>query len=129
MIFDTQDAASQTAILEMIQSYEKQLDLLIVVDGNYRNMEARITHLERLADYYRSAIIQQSRTHKPPYVPCRIHLPYSVSADFPFTSLVESGDYGCESNQYGAVSVIASDGRLLGVKLDEFEVLEWRANQ
>lgn len=38
------------------------------------------------------------------------------------------GEYDCSCNQYGAVSVKASDGTMLGVRLEEFEPLEWVPN-
>lgn len=37
----------------------------------------------------------------------------------------ESGE--CECNQFGAVSVRAEDGHMLGIKPAEFEPVTWRA--
>jgi hypothetical protein len=54
-----------------------------------------------------------------------------VRADFPFFILSESRhvarlgeEYLCSVNKLGAVSVCFEDGELLGVKPDEFEVIE-----
>lgn len=80
---------------------------------------------EKALRYYRSA----SEGKRPDYVPSRIRLPRAVHGDFPFHGvLADAGEHACECNQWGAVSVLASDGRLLGVKPAEFEPLEWRKN-
>jgi hypothetical protein len=39
-----------------------------------------------------------------------------------------AGDYDCQSNEWGAISVQAKNGKMIGVKPVEFEVLEWRSN-
>lgn len=67
-------------------------------------------------------------------VPKRVAMRHSVKADFPF--LLKSGleekmvaysgqEYPCYVNSHGAVSLILPIGELLGVKPDEFEVIEW----
>ena len=69
-----------------------------------------------------------SEAPKPKQVASRVHVPRRVRADFPFRGRVEPGDYDCECNQYGAVSVRDDTGELLGLKPDEFEVLAWKTN-
>lgn len=65
----------------------------------------------------------------PPFVPSRVRLHARVHGDFQFAAIfANAGEYDCESNRYGAVSVLATDGKMLGVKPAEFEVLAWRDN-
>lgn len=57
-----------------------------------------------------------------------IRLPHDVYGDWPIghTTMAPAGVYSGEQlrvNQHGAVAVIASNGKLLGVKPHEFEVL------
>jgi hypothetical protein len=40
-----------------------------------------------------------------------------------------AGDHECESNKWGAISVKGSDGKMLGLRPAEFEVLTWRLNE
>lgn len=55
-----------------------------------------------------------------------------MSEDFPFRtanpSSVPPGIYAADCNQWGAVSVRASNGKMLGLKWPEFEPLEWEDN-
>lgn len=65
----------------------------------------------------------------PRVVPDEIAVPRRVCGDFPFQSVyVDSGTHKCNSNKYGAVSVVANNGSLLGLKPREFAVLSWKAN-
>lgn len=65
----------------------------------------------------------------PERVPSRVRIPRRVHGDFPFHStFVEPGEYPCESNRYGAVSVLATNGKPLGLRPGEFEALEWIQN-
>lgn len=76
--------------------------------------------------YYRAATEKTA----PPFVPARVRLPKAVTGDFPFTSTrAEAGEHDCESNQWGAVSVLATDGTMLGVRPAEFDVVGWRPNR
>lgn len=81
---------------------------------------------EKMAlNYYRAGLEQR----RPDYVPARIRLPATVRGDFPFNGTVaEDGEYDCQCNQWGAVSVLANDGTLLGIKPKEFEVIAWQNN-
>jgi hypothetical protein len=53
----------------------------------------------------------------------KIYLPRMVHGDWPFghNLIAEAGVHDAVANQHGAVSVVLRDGKLLGVKLDEFE--------
>lgn len=81
----------------------------------------------RALDYYRAGLEQRA----PKWVPCRVLLQGPVRGDYPIghTTLAEAGEHDCESNRYGAISVRATNGQMLGVKPAEFEPLEWRKNE
>jgi len=81
----------------------------------------------RALDYYRAGLEQRA----PKWVPCRVLLQGPVRGDYPIghTTLAEAGEHDCESNRYGAISVLATNGQRLGVKPAEFEPLEWRKNE
>ena len=80
---------------------------------------------EKALNYYRSAV----EKIKPEFVPSLVLLKARVTGDGPFVStLAEAGEHACQSNQWGAVSVLATNGKMLGVKPREFEVVEWRSN-
>ena len=80
---------------------------------------------DKALNYYRAAAMMES----PDYVPATVRISKTVCGDGPFRSMrVEPGDYICECNRYGAVSVRATDGRMLGLRLSEFEPLTWQTN-
>lgn len=84
-----------------------------------------MNNTEKALNYYRSAVEDK----RPDFVPSRIRLPLRVTGDdFNQWMVAEAGDYDCESNQWGAVSVKTRTGRMLGIKPSEFEPLEWRDN-
>ena len=61
----------------------------------------------------------------PERIPIRIRIQRAIRGDFPFwLTVVPPGDYPCDCNRYGAVSVEATNGQMLGLRPDEFEVLE-----
>ena len=83
------------------------------------------------AEYYRTAALQKEtvRARRPSYVPRRVRVLWKVRGDGPFAdTYVEAGEYDCTSNQYGAVRVKATNGKDLGLRLDEFEPIAWREN-
>ena len=85
-----------------------------------------MTELEKALNYYQSGL----ENKRPDFVPARIRLPARVRGDFPFQATVAiAGDHVCKCNQYGAVSVVATNGTILGIKPKEFEVLEWKKNE
>lgn len=107
------------------------LELFIMCFIQYKkDMKSTIMPLE----YYKAGAMQNSGgSQKPKFVPKIIDLPKAVRADFsPFDderAIAKAGRYEAHVNPYGAVSVVASNGKLLGVKLNEFEVVEWRQNR
>lgn len=66
----------------------------------------------------------------PKLIPFKIKLSKSIHGDWPIghDTVAKEGEYYCFCNQYGAVSVTAQNGRKLGLKPGEFEVLEWTEN-
>lgn len=82
--------------------------------------------LEKALNYYRSALAHK----RPDFVPSRVRLPAPVMGDGIFRStFADIGEHDCQSNQWGAISVIATNGQSLGIKPAEFEVIQWRENQ
>lgn len=79
----------------------------------------------RALDYYRAAF----RRERPAYVPATIRLLHDVRGDATIghRSVARAGEHECECNQFGAVSVRAEDGHMLGIKPAEFEPVTWRA--
>lgn len=76
-------------------------------------------------NYYRCA----SRQERPDFVPHRIRIEQAVHGDFPcHRTVVHAGEHDCHCNQWGAVSVRASDGTMLGIKPKEFTPLSFRPN-
>jgi hypothetical protein len=65
----------------------------------------------------------------PPFIPKQVLVLGTVHGDGPFVSThIGSGIYECHSNKYGAISVRATNGSMLGLKPKEFEVVEWAEN-
>ena len=95
-----------------------------------RQIEGAISENERLsneAEYYRAAVEQRM----PRVVPARVRLSKHVRGDFPIghTTVAEIGDYDCQSNAWGALSVCAGNGKMLGIKPAEFDPIAWRLNE
>ena len=67
----------------------------------------------------------------PAWLPSRIKLDSDLSGDFPIghDTKVEAGEHDCDSNAYGAMSVRASNGRMLGVMPNECQIIGWRLNE
>lgn len=61
--------------------------------------------------------------------PMKVRLPRDVSGDFPFGHMhvARAGIHEAHTNPFGAVSVWAESGELLGVKPGEFEYLDQAA--
>lgn len=78
-------------------------------------------------DYYRAGLERRA----PKWVPCRVLLESPVCGEYPIgrTTLAEAGEHDCESNRYGAISVRATNGQMMGVRPAEFEPMEWRKNE
>lgn len=62
-------------------------------------------------------------------VPLKIRMNKTVNSSFVFLEkklkAFYSQEYYCHVNSFGAVSAILEDGEKLGVKPDEFQVIEW----
>lgn len=86
---------------------------------------------EKALNYYRAGV----ESVRPDWVPARILLRDKVRSDIPMFSedgrgyYADAGEHDCHSNQYGALSVKAANGQMLGVKPREFEVIAWRPNE
>lgn len=73
--------------------------------------------------YYKACANKQ----KPPFVPSRVKVLKEQFGDFPFLGAgVAAGEHECTCNQWGAVSVVDREGKLLGLRPDEFEPISWR---
>lgn len=84
-----------------------------------------MNHDQMAAAFYRACVERKA----PPFVPARVLVLQETFGDFPFRGAgVGPGAMDCVSNQWGAISVVARDAKLLGLKPGEFEVLEWREN-
>ena len=94
-----------------------------------RQIDGAISENERLSnevEYYRAGLEQRA----PRVVPSRVRLLKRVRGDFPIghTTIAEVGDHDCASNKWGALSVRASNGQMLGIKPSEFDPIAWREN-
>ncbi len=66
-------------------------------------------------------------------VPKSVRMKRTVCPDFPLSAFPENKgmvacqeeEYPCWTNSHGAVAVVFPDGRKLGVRPDEFEIIEW----
>lgn len=75
--------------------------------------------------YYRAGLLQE----RPEFVPKTVVLMRGACGDGPFRATrVSSGQYVVECNRWGAVSVRASNGQMLGLRPAEFEVTSWTRN-
>lgn len=87
--------------------------------------DAAIGYLFRAVEYSRAGMEKR----RPAYVPCRVRLCGMACGDGPFASTrAPAGDYDCTANQYGAVSITATNGQQLGLRLNEFEPIAWAVN-
>jgi len=96
------------------------------MDRQIENSISENEHLSCAVEYYRAGLEQRA----PKFVPSRVRLHGPVRGDFPIghLTLAEAGDHDCDSNRYGAISVRAANGKMLGVKPAEFDVITWREN-
>lgn len=75
--------------------------------------------------YYRAGLLQE----RPEFVPRTVLLARGACGDGPFRSTrVSAGHYTVECNRWGTVSVLASNGQMLGLRPAEFEVTSWTRN-
>ena len=94
---------------------------------NEHDADETADHNACAADYYRAGMEKRA----PKWVPAKVRLVSEVRGDFPVghTTAVAAGDHDCECNKWGAVSVVAGDGKSLGLRPAEFEALAWRVNE
>jgi hypothetical protein len=84
-----------------------------------------MTDDQKAAAYYKAGMLQEA----PPFVPARGRVKNEQLGDFPFCGAgVPAGEHDCHCNKWGAVSVKARDGKLLGLRPNEFEPIAWREN-
>lgn len=84
-----------------------------------------LTDQEKSSNYYQNAAMHK----KPDYVPSVVRIVIAVHGDGPcYNTQVNPGLHECKSNINGAVSVVATNGKMLGLKLDEFTPVSWRDN-
>jgi len=89
-----------------------------------------MTNDQMALNYYKAAMSQRGNNPvKPEYVPKIIKLLRNIRSDMPFSIMIAKKDeYDADVNQWGAVSVNIN-GEYLGLKPDEFEVIEWCKNK
>jgi len=84
-----------------------------------------VSNEQKAISYYKSALLKVA----PPFVPSRVNVLRNVFGDHPFPGAgVVAGQYNCQCNKWGAVGVLDRDGKLLGLRPDEFEIVEWVDN-
>jgi len=88
-----------------------------------------MTNKEKENLYYKACAVQL-RTHQmPPFIPARVRTYHWSRGDFSsFDITAPPGDYDCVCNKFGAVHIKATNGKMLGLRLNEFEVLDWKEN-
>ncbi len=75
--------------------------------------------------YYRAGLLKE----RPEYVPKTVLLTRDACGDGPFSSTrVSAGQYAADCNRWGAVTVRAGNGQMLGLRPAEFEVTSWAKN-
>ena len=80
---------------------------------------------EKAAHFYRAALLRQS----PQWVPKSVRVLHEQFGDGPYRGAgVAAGVQECTCNLWGAVSVVARDGKPLGLRPAEFEVVSWQPN-
>jgi len=90
----------------------------------------RLENLQHERDYWK--LIHQCRTKPiiPQFIPAKIRTGDKVHGDGPFCHIrAEPGIHDVQCNAYGAMSVRATDGSMLGVKPEEVEeFIAWKIN-
>ena len=71
---------------------------------------------------------------RPAFVPSRVHVTRNLYGEVPLFGgrdrcfRVMMGEHDCTSNAYGAISVVAENGKPLGLRPHEFVILDWTPN-
>jgi hypothetical protein len=82
--------------------------------------------------FLQSSVSQRgSSPFRPRYVPGRIRIDREVRSEMPaiFSGVARPGEYDCSSNQWGAISVIADNGKEIGIRPSECVVISMTKNQ
>ena len=92
----------------------------------YDTSDLRICHdvsfLKQFIVFLQSCLSQRhgGKAIRPGYVPGSVRVLREIRAEIPGrNNFVSPGVYDCEHNQWGAISVVSSDGTMLGVRPDE----------
>ena len=86
---------------------------------------AEPTFVQKLAEYYKAG----AEHRMPEWIPSKIVISREVRGDMIFASTrVGPGVHECTCNGWGAISVKAENGKMLGIKWDECEIVELTAN-
>lgn len=95
-----------------------------------RDIHAAVENTSHALNYYKTAALQSNHGScpRPKYIPKRVLVLHTVSSDIPGGPRIGTGEYDVECNPLGAVSVKTTSGKMLGLRLSEFEVLEWCKN-
>lgn len=97
----------------------------VAAEGEVQRLHGELSSVSMAVDYYRAG----SSGIKPKYVPCRVRIHDVAMGDHPFQgTCAPAGDYDCTANPYGAVSITATNGQQLGLRLSEFEPIAWALN-
>lgn len=120
-LVELRELAQEGAAMHSEEMPERQ-----VCDGLLWALD-ELANASKAVEYYRAGIEQRA----PKWVPARVWLAGPVRGDYPIghTTIAHEGEYECESNRYGAISVVAENGKRLGVKPAEFDVVAWRENK
>jgi len=90
------------------------------------------TEIEKAVNYYKAGMMQNMKgirgDVRPDWIPSKIEIVKTVRSEgFGPRLIAKPGIYQAYSNQFGAVSVRIK-GNTLGVKPNEFDVVEWVEN-
>ena len=95
-------------------------------------MTENCSDAEKEVEWHRAGRTQHNggEWRKPRWVPRRVRVTTLVRSEVPGSDAhAMPGEYDCQSNRNGAVSIKCSNGTMLGLRLDEFEPIAWRENQ
>ena len=86
--------------------------------------------LRQVIAFLQSCLTQRGDSPvRPEFVPFKVRLIKTIRSETPLRKAVAYiGEYHCQHNQWGAISVIADDGKELGVRPSECIVLEMFRN-
>lgn len=89
--------------------------------------DVALEHLTKSLEYYRARLERS----EPKWVPSRVRLKTDVRVDLPFGAplIAYAGEHDCDADRYGAIRVIARNGKRISVWPIEFDPLEWRENE